>query len=357
MKKNIFLYILILITLNGIAQKTENVILIALDGLRWQEVFDGADSSFLKDKNLVKNIDANLNKYWNNNPNERRNMLMPFIWNNAAIHGQVFGNRNLNCKVNVVNPYWFSYPGYNEILCGFADTKINTNSYGPNPNINILEFINKQKDFEGKVAAFTSWDAFPDILNEKRSGILVNAAFEKLEGNYGEPVETLNEIQYILPDPFYGVRLDGVTFQLGFEYLKREQPRFLFICLDETDDFAHGGNYDYYLNSIKYSDQMISNMWNWLQNNEKYKNKTTLLITCDHGRGIDKNGWKSHGIKTPNSDETWFAIIGPDTKALGEIKGGQYYNNQYAETIAALLGFDFVSNNKTGEKIKEVLGE
>jgi hypothetical protein len=167
MKKLILLLVTLSILQLSHAQKTENIILVVMDGLRWQEVFRGADSSFLKNKDLVSNEEAMSKKYWNTDLKERRTMLMPFVWNTMASKGQVYGNRDLGCKVNVANPYWFSYPGYNEILCGFADEKINTNSYGPNPNTSVMEFINKQNGFQGKVAAFTSWDAFNDILNEK----------------------------------------------------------------------------------------------------------------------------------------------------------------------------------------------
>ena len=357
MKKIIFLiasFFLLQFTNAQTGLKTKNVILITLDGLRWQEVFGGADSLILYNKEYVKNIKNIEGKYWNSDPVIRREMLMPFLWGTIENKGQLYGNRNVDSKVNVTNPYWFSYPGYNEILCGFADEKINTNGFGPNPNTNVLEYINKQKRFEGKTAAFTSWDAFPDILNEKRSGILVNAAFENLEGDYGDKVAELNHIQYLLPDVFYGIRLDAVTFNLGFEYLKSQKPRFLFIGLDETDDFAHGGNYDYYLNSAHYSDKMIQELWQWLQSDPHYKDQTTILITCDHGRGIAPDKWKDHGTKAAGSDQTWFAIIGPDTPAMGEVHSGQFYNNQYAKTLAALLGLNYTSNNETGEVIKPV---
>ena len=46
-----------LISLSGAAQqksKTENVILITLDGFRWQEVFTGADSSFMRQQVALK---------------------------------------------------------------------------------------------------------------------------------------------------------------------------------------------------------------------------------------------------------------------------------------------------------------
>jgi hypothetical protein len=55
-------------------------------------------------------------KYWSNNENERRKKLMPFFWNTIVNHGQIYGNRKLDNKVNNANPHWFSYPGYSEIM-------------------------------------------------------------------------------------------------------------------------------------------------------------------------------------------------------------------------------------------------
>jgi hypothetical protein len=81
-----------------------------------------------------------------------------------------------------------------------------------------------------------------------------------------------------------------------------------------------------------------------------------MLITCDHGRGESSEGWKSHGSDTPHSSETWFAIIGPDTHAMGEINSGQYYNNQYANTIGSLLGFKYENAVDIGETIPQVFG-
>ena len=161
----------------------------------------------------------------------------------------------------------------------------------------------------------------------------------------------------MLPDIFEGVRLDAVTFQMGFEYLKSEKPKVLFLSFDETDDFAHAGRYSDYLNSACSTDGFLSELWNWVQKDPDYKNQTTLFITCDHGRGEDPVGWKSHGTKTPNSDQTWFAVIGPDTPALGEITEGQFYNNQFAITMASLLDVNFQSENKIGNAIEQVLGK
>ncbi|MBP1618479.1 MAG: sulfatase [Bacteroidetes bacterium] len=359
--KKIFLALLCLTTVVLVGQtkcKTQNLIIITLDGLRWQEVFTGADSSFIHNGKLVGDANACSKKYWNDNIEERREMLMPFIWRTLVKQGQIYGNRNKGCYENVKNPYWFSYPGYNEIFTGFADEKVNSNEYGPNPNINVLEAMNQTSEFKGKIAVFTSWNAFHDILNEKRSGLSVNAGIERQQGMDNDAVmQNLNEIQYQLPDIFEGVRLDGVTFNMGFKYLKIRKPHVLYLGFDETDDFAHASRYFDYLNSAHYEDDMIGMIWKWVQSDPQYRDKTTLFITCDHGRGVDAEGWKSHGSKIPNSNETWFAIIGPDTPPLGEIKEGQYYNNQFAKTWAALLGFNFETPNPVGDAITNVIGK
>ena len=360
MKKILLSFVLFTICITLLAQpknKTRNIILVTIDGLRWQEVFSGADSSFISNNQLVRKTDKYLQKYWYDTTDERRKLLMPFLWETVATQGQIYGNRTKGCFVNVKNSYWFSYPGYNEILTGFADERINSNGYGPNPNISILEYLNQLPAFKNRIAVFASWNAFNDILNEKRSDLLVNSGFENTASKSNEKLELLNSMQTTLPDIFEGVRLDAVTFQMGFEYLKTEKPKVLFLSFDETDDFAHAGRYSDYLNSTCYTDGFLSELWKWVQKDPDYKDQTTLFITCDHGRGEDPDGWKSHGTKTPNSDQTWFAVIGPDTPALGEITEGQFYNNQFAKTMASLLEVNFQSKNKIGNAIEQVLGK
>jgi len=335
--------------------ETKNIVFIVLDGLRWQEVFNGADTAFINNKLFVSNKDKCTKKYWNNDVNQRREMLMPFLWSTIKTKGQIYGNRTKNSFVNVRNPFWFSYPGYNELLCGYGDKNINSNEFGPNPNETILEALNKTPEYKGKVAAFTSWDTFNDIINEKRSGVYVNAGFEKMpDGMAGAHTEVLNKIQYYLPDIFDGVRLDGATFSMGFEYMKHNKPRVMLMVFDETDDFAHGGRYGDYLNSAKYGDEFVKVLWDWCQITPEYKDKTTFIITCDHGRGTTSESWKSHGTKYEHSDETWFAIIGPNTPALGEVTMGQYYNDHIAMSIANLLNFKYTAKHPISNGIEAV---
>jgi hypothetical protein len=181
MMKNILVSLCMFLALWAKAQdRTENVIVITLDGMRWQEVFGGIDSSLMNNKDFSGNPKALKEKYWSDNIKERREKLFPFLWNTIAKEGQLYGNRWAGNKVDVTNRYRFSYPGYNEIFTGYPDTAVNSNNKVWNENINVLEFINKQKGYEGKVAAFATWDVFPYILNKQRSGIYVNADFDSL---------------------------------------------------------------------------------------------------------------------------------------------------------------------------------
>src|ERR1700747_1471838 len=68
------------------ALKTRNVVLIVSDGLRWQEVFTGADPLLLNEKNGgIWEKEAQLKReFWRADVNERRKALFPFLWNTVA---------------------------------------------------------------------------------------------------------------------------------------------------------------------------------------------------------------------------------------------------------------------------------
>jgi hypothetical protein len=339
--------------------KTENVFIITLDGLRWQELFTGADSLLITNKNYTADPLDLKNRFWAETSAERRKKLMPFFWTEIATKGQLYGNRYLNNKVDCSNYMWFSYPGYNEILCGFADdNRINSNNKFNNPNVTVLEFLNRLPAYKGKVAAFGSWDVFPFIINRDRSGIPVNAGFETASGpSLSEREKFLNELQSQIPSPWGGVRLDGFTHHYALEYIKKNNPKVVYIAYGETDDFAHDGRYDAYLKSAWQTDKFIEHLWKYVQATPVYKDKTTFIITTDHGRGtVPVDTWKSHGTKIEGSGQIWFAVIGPDTPALGEMNNNaQYYQNQVAKTVAAFLGVDYRNDKPVGELIQSMI--
>ncbi len=362
MKASLVLVFLLSLSYISLAQnsgKTQNLVIVTLDGFRWQEVFRGADRKLINAKRFNSDRKGLKRKFWSTTAQERRKLLLPFFWSTLANEGQIYGNRDNGSKSEVANPHYFSYPGYNEIFTGFPDAGVNSNDKILNNNTNVLEFINSQADFKNKVAVFTSWDVFPWILNEKRSGLLINSGLENLEISDNKEFGLLNDLQHrshnIAGD---SVRLDALTYQFGKQYMKDYQPRVVYLAFDETDDLAHAGNYKLYLEQANKQDGMLDDLWAFIQSDDFYKNKTTLIITSDHGRGDNVLGsWKNHGFPIRSSKETWFAVIGPDTLPSGEIGQNQtVYQKQLAQTMAKFLGLDFKSNagHEVGDAIEFV---
>ncbi|HMU11442.1 MAG TPA: hypothetical protein PKC54_15625 [Ferruginibacter sp.] len=350
--------ILLLLQLNtAFAQTAENIIIITTDGFRWQEVFGGMDSAIANNNKFNQYDSAGIfKKYWSDNAGTRRRKLMPFLWSTVQANGQVYGNRKFENKVSNANPYWFSYPGYSEIFTGFPDTAVNSNSFPPNPHTTLLEFLNNQPKYKGKVAAFGAWDAFDRILNEERSKIPVYSAFDKLGGvNPSANEKLITALSHDSYKPFGEEEcLDVFTHYAAMNYLQAKKPKVLYISYGETDEWAHSGRYKDYLNAANQVDKWIQDIWNYVQSDPFYKNKTALFITVDHGRGdAVKEEWRDHGSDIKDAYQIWFAAMGPGIKPKGEVKAAQqFYQKQFAQTMASLLGLKFSSEHPVGDKIE-----
>ncbi len=354
MKKWLLLPVGLILFLSLYGQrKLDNLVIVTLDGMRWQEVFGGTDSLLMTDHKFNSDSATIASMFWSPDIEERRKKLFPFLWTTVLKEGQLYGNRQKESFVNVANTYRFSYPGYNEIFTGFPDSLVNSNDKIPNKNGNVLEFINLQDGFVGKVAAFTSWDVFPYILNAERSGMYVNAD-EKFQFDNPQ-LKLINEMQSLTARPL-DVRPDLLTYMAAREYLKAYHPRILYIGFDETDDYAHKGKYDQYLKSAHAEDAMLADLWQIVQSIPEYSGRTTLIVTCDHGRGDKiKKQWTSHGQRIEGSDEIWIAAIGPHVHAAGEMKNTpQLYQGQLAATFASILGFKFNSDHPVMKRIEEI---
>ncbi len=359
--KKIIIFFFFLVSGKAIGQQqTQNIIIVTTDGFRWQEVFKGMDSAIANNSKYNQgDSDYIFKKYWHNDEAERRKKLFPFLWGTVVGNGQLSGNRTAGSKVDNSNPYWFSYPGYSEIMTGYADTAINSNDYPANPNKTVLEFLNEQPKLKGKVAAFGAWNAFDRILNEERSGIPVVCGFEPAGGKTPNANERLmNAMNKDAHRPFGEEEcLDVFTHYAAMEYLKTKKPKVLYIGYGETDEWAHEGQYRSYLDAGHQVDAWLKQIWGFVQADPQYKNKTTLFITVDHGRGdAKKEEWKSHNNKIADAHEIWFAVMGPDTPVRGEIRADmQQYQEQFAQTISKLMGYTFVANHPVANEILSVL--
>ena len=320
-----------------------NVVLVTIDGLRWQEVFGGAEEKLLDERaGGIRDMAGLKQRYWRDTPEARREALMPFFWGTVARKGQIFGDPSRNARARLLNGRKFSYPGYNEILCGFPDDRIDSNDKKPNPNVSVLEWLNGRPGFNGKVSAFATWDVVPFILNTERSKLKVPVGWQPLTDEPLTPGEKeINRLMPELPMIWPGNTLDVITGRAAMEHLHKRKPRVLYIGFGETDEWAHYRRYDCYLDAANKNDLYLKTLWETLQSMPEYAGKTSLIVTTDHGRGSTKQDWTDHGKDVEGAEFIWSVVMGPDTPALGVREGLEVTQGQFAATVAALVGEDY----------------
>jgi arylsulfatase A-like enzyme len=131
----------------------------------------------------------------------------------------------------------------------------------------------------------------------------------------------------------------------AWEALKTSKPRVLYVMLGEGDEWAHASRYDLYVDATRRADSFIGRTWALLQSLPEYKDRTTLLVTTDHGRGATTADWSDHGRKVPAAENTWIAALGIGVPPRGVREGLTVTTSQLAATIAAAVGEDFTAAN------------
>lgn len=338
--------------------KTRNVVVIVTDGLRWQDLFRGAERALLGG---VRDSTATIREYWRDDLAARRAALLPFVWGTIATRGVLYGNQDQGSIASITNTMKFSYPGYNEILTGVFDPRIDSNDYPPNPNVTVFEWLARKPAYQGKVAALATWDAFRRIFNRERAGIDVIDGWDPpFRGALAATprAEMINEFYRTTSRLWENNAFDAHMHAATKAYLRARQPRVLFVGYGETDEWAHSGMYDMVLQSAHRVDGFIADLWNTMQAMPQYRGTTTFLITTDHGRGDGPTKWRDHGRDVDGAENIWIAAIGPDTPAQGAVANvARVTQSQIAATVAALLGEDYRKDvPKAGAPLDGVLG-
>jgi len=343
------------------AAKTQTVVLIVSDGLRWQEIFTGADAALLNDKAGGSWTEtAELRKrYWRDDVAARRALLFPFLWGTVAKQGQIFGNQLKGSVAHVTNGKAFSYPGYNEMSTGYPNDAITSNEFGPNPNATVFEWLNKFDEFRGKVAIYGTWQIYDNIFNKSRSGLVMQTGWSLPTKPHPTPRDRLLRELYETSTRFDEEDVLNSFLQVPLlDYVKTGHPRVLFVGYGETDNWAHQGRYDLVLDSAHRMDYFVQQLWDTMQAMPEYRGTTTFIITTDHGRGSGLTEWKEHGVEEKGSENVWIAVLGPDTAPLGErTQVAPLAQAQIAATVAAFVGKDYPRDvPKAAAPIAAVLG-
>jgi Type I phosphodiesterase / nucleotide pyrophosphatase len=328
------------------ATAERNVVLVTLDGVRVQELFAGMDPVIADAPEAdsgIYEIEVTRQRYWRETAEERREALMPFLWKTLAPSGMVLGNQARGSRVTVRNDQWFSYPGYSEILTGEPHAEIKSNDFVRYPHETVLDYVRRALQLgPTKVAQIGSWDGFKYAASARDGTFFMNGAYEPFPTALSTPeIDLYAGLRREVMQLWEESSNDVLTFRMALGYLKKHEPRVLWLGLGQSDDWAHARRYDRLLDYLHLADRLIGELWQTLQSLEAYRGRTTLIVTTDHGRGRTPADWAEHDAGIQGSQDIWIAILGPDTPALGEARDfPDVTQSDVAATVLQYLGLD-----------------
>jgi hypothetical protein len=206
-----------------------------------------------------------------------------------------------------------------------------------------MEVARKQLGLDyQQVAQIGSWTGYSLAAASRDDAFLMVGTFDKIPAPFSTPeLDKLAGLRSEVMSLWSEGSDDVLTFRMALGYLQTQQPRLLWIALVNSDDWAHADRYDRYLDYLHRVDGLIGELWQTVQSTDAYRDKTTLIITTDHGRGLQGSDWAEHEISIPGSEDIWLAVIGPYTPDMGEVTTpGALYQGQVAATLLCYLGLD-----------------
>lgn len=284
------------------------VVVLALDGVRWQEVFDGVDPTLARQKGLA--------------PHEvlRAEQLMPNLHEIVWTRGAATGAPGHGEGIYASGPNYVSLPGYAEMLSG-KRTACTTNECDAMPERTLADdFSDLSAGWATDVAVIASWPDVARVAARHPERVVVSAgrhggATRHLARFDAESAWLLDAGAKEKPYPGYGdFRPDRFTSALALRYLREQTPRFLFVSLGEPDAYAHRGLYRQYLESLAHADAVVGEIEHQLTVLRSRGHRATLFVTTDHGRG---KRFAGHGGMAPESARVWLVATGSGIDARG----------------------------------------
>lgn len=306
-----------------------NVILISLDGVRPEEFSNKPDPLF--------------------SPADSAE-IMPHFWSTLVKEGVLIGMPGSGSVATVANTANVSLPGYHGLMAG-QPTGCGTNSCGRTTVETLGErLVRELKLKREQVALVASWTKLPLAFESTQGKTFTNGGFEPLDD------KELNRDQVIDMPPWKENRFDKYTWGHAMGYLEKHRPRFLYVSINDTDDWAHLNDYPKTLGALRMYDGWLKDFFKKLDSMGDYGKNTTVLLTTDHGRGGTKATWKDHGSSIPESREIWIYARGPKTARKGVIQGGPVRtHSDIRPTIESIFGLKPIECATCGKPIPEIV--
>jgi hypothetical protein len=135
---------------------------------------------------------------------------------------------------------------------------------------------------------------------------------------------------------------DELSVYIAKQLMRHLSPSLLWVTLHDID-IAHSGTFSLYIDGIKRSDRLCAELWQAIQKDPEYANKTTMYILPDFGRDSDidsgGNGFQHHRTGDTLSRTTWMMALGPDVKQ-NVVIDRPIESVDLVPTLGAYFGFD-----------------
>ena len=148
---------------------------------------------------------------------------------------------------------------------------------------------------------------------------------------------------------------DELSLYIARQLMRQVAPSLLWITMHDID-VAHAGAYSLYIEGIRRTDRLCSELWKTIQSEPEYADKTTLFILPDFGRDSDEdaggNGFQHHRTGDVLSRTTWMLVAGPGIRQ-GVVYDRPMQSTDLVPTLGAMLGFS--TSFAEGRPVSEVL--
>ena len=135
---------------------------------------------------------------------------------------------------------------------------------------------------------------------------------------------------------------DELSVYVAKHLMRELSPSLLWVTLHDID-IAHSGTFSLYIDGIRRCDRLCAELWQAIQKEPEYANKTTMFILPDFGRDSDLNsggnGFQHHRTGDPLSRTTWMMVLGPDIRQ-NTVVDRAVDPTDLTPTLGSLLGFN-----------------
>jgi hypothetical protein len=328
------------------ARPIRNVIIVTIDGVRWQEVFGGVDATLARSAGMsacaVTGPEA----------------LMPNVHHYFVEHGIVVGAPGYGEMV-ASGPNFVSLPGYEEIFTGRA-SRCTSNFCDHIRETTLIDELRAYTQLPpAKIAVITSWRTIERAAARDEENITISAG--RHGGVTRDRVRVDATAAHLLDQAsrsraypgWLDYRPDRYTAALALAYVAKERPRFLFVGLGDTDEYAHRYDYRGYVSALNAADGFVGALMKTLAALGDYGAATTVIVTTDHGRAA---GFAGHGGNAPESQRVWMLVAGGAIPAIGfATTTRQIRLADIAPTVRAWLGIAPDHSQSAGVPVAELL--